>query len=180
MTSNEIRVDAQLISGFTINSATAFLWVKDAARYIMREHPLSAPRKTVEIEVNSEGQTYSATDEIVRIEIVRLKGSRANVQPNVYTCDELGNFTFYHKGIYEITYRYVAEMPNSADIAISLPDKYAEPIKYYLASQIRGRTAGHDDGEAQQFNGLFQQYIADADISMARVNKRYRRMPARF
>ena len=180
MTSEDIRIDAQLLCGFTIDSAVAFKWVKDAAKYVLRLHPLAATKKTVEVSFNEDKQTYQIEEELARIENITLKDERYPIRQIAFDCDELGNITFWYKGDYVITYRYVPVMPQTASGDLPMPDKYAEPIKYYVAARMRGRVYGQGDSDAQNYDMLFLQYENDADISMNRTNKRHRRMPVRY
>ena len=182
MTSTDIRVDAQLLTGFQINDVTAFLWTKDAIKKIYRNHPLAAPKKTVEVSFTDEhGGEYVIEDELVRIEDVTRKDHRYPIAQHTWDCDEFGNMKFWHKGEYVITYRYVPPMPPTISSPLSpLPDRYAECIKYYVSARMRSRVYGQGDNDAQTYDNLFWQYVADADISMERTNKRHRRMPARI
>lgn len=186
MTSDEIRVDAQLLCGFQINEITAFMWVKDAAKNIIRDHPLAAPKKTVEVTItnadknNRAPQIYQIQEELVRLETIYRKGERRNIDTTIYDCDETGNIKFYENGTYEVEYRYVPTMPEGREDNLPLADRYAEYIKYYLAARQRGRIYGQQDAEVQGYDNLFWEYIADADMAMNRTNNRHRRMPARF
>ena len=180
MTSEEIRVDAQLLTGFQINDVTNFLWVKDAARNVARSHPLAAPKRTVDVEITTRGDTYQIEDELVRIENIVREGDRFPIAQHSYECDENGNIVFWHAGKYKVTYRYVPEMPATKTQQLPLPDRYSECIKYYVAARMRGRIYGQGDSDAQSYDALFWQYVSDADVTMERTNKRHRRMPARY
>lgn len=180
MNSENIRIDAQLLTGFQINDVTNFFWVKDAAKKICRSHPLSAPKKTIEVDMPEGGGTYDIEDELVRIEDITRKDKRYPIPQHSWECDEFGHMEFFHKGRFVITYRYVPAMPATKDDPLPIPERYSECIKYYVSARMRSRIYGQGDNDAQTYDNLFWQYIADADISMERTNKRHRRMPARI
>lgn len=180
MTCDEIRIDAQLLTGMQIDSVTAFLWVKDAIRNIVREHPYAATKETITINIENIGDTYQLEHELVRLEKVTPHGSRSPVSPNYYTCDELGNMQFFCAGDIDITYRYLPDMPQTVTDDIPIPNKYAEYIKYYVSARIRGRIYGQADADAQTYDTLFAQYLDNADVSSARTNKGIRVIPVRY
>lgn len=182
MTSNEIRVDAQLLTGLQIESITGFIWVKDAVRYIVRKHPLAAPKKTVEYTSDGtyeNGSTYSFPEELIQFEKVTKHGSRRPIANPYYECEQEG-ITFFHKGDFDITYRYMPADPQTVDSDLPIPDRYAEPIKYYLASRMRSRIYGQGDPDSQVYDQLFWSHLDDMDASTDLGNRRYRRMPARY
>lgn len=182
MTSNEIRVDAQLLTGLQIESITGFVWVKDAVNYIVRKHPLAAPKKTVEYTSNGtseSGATYEFDEELIQLEKITRHNSRRPISPPYYECDQDG-VTFYHKGDFDISYRYMPDAPQTVDSALPIPDRYAEVIKYYLASRMRSRIYGHGDPDSQVYDQLFWSHLDEMDAATELANKRYRRMPARY
>lgn len=180
MTCDQIRIDAQLLSGSKIETATSFIWCKDAIAYIVRHYPLSAPIKTVEVDIAEDGGTYQITDELVRLEKVTGGESTRPLTQTSFDCDEVGLIKFYNAGHYYINYRYVPAMPDSTSSQILIPERYSEPIKYYLAAKIRGRVFGQADNDCQSYEALYLNYLENADATMKQTNKRHRRMPARF
>ncbi len=182
MTSNEIRIDAQLLTGLQIESITGFNWVKDAVNYIVRKHPLAAPKKTVAFQsvgTYENGDTYSFEEELIQLDKVTKHNSRRPIDTRYFDCDESG-VTFYHKGDFEITYRYMPEAPQTVDSVLPIPDRYAETIKYYLASRMRSRIYGQGDPDSQVYDQLFWSHLDDMDAATDLANRRYRRMPARY
>lgn len=180
MTCDEVRIAAQLLCGFQLDSVTAFMWAKDAIAYIARTHLLSAPKKTVEVEIKHTGQIYQVEEEFVRLESITVPGERRNVSMSIVQCDEDGEMQFWKTGKYRVKYRYVPAMPETVNDQIPLPERYAELIKFYLAARQRWRTFGQNDGEALSFDNMFNGYLDTIDATMERANKRYRRMPARY
>ena len=182
MTSNEIRVDTQLLTGLQIESITGFVWVKDAVNYIVRTHPLAAPIKTVEYISNGtseEGATYTFEEELVQLDKITKHKLRRPLATPYYECDQNG-VTFYHSGDFDITYRYVPASPQTVDDELPIPDRYAEPIKYYLAARMRSRIYGQGDPDSQIYDQLFWNHLSDMDAATDLANRRYRRMPARY
>ena len=176
MTSEDIRIDAQLLTGFQIKDVTCFIWVKDAVNYIIRTYPLAAQKKTVELSVDK-GDTYQIPEELVRLDGIYPKTSGFPYKEPMYTCDETGLITFRFKNDIKIVYRYVPPLPQTTSTAITLADKFCEPIKYYVAARQRARVYGQGDEEAIQYDNAFKNYIEEANISAVNTNKRHRRMP---
>ena len=182
MTSNEIRVDAQLLTGLQIESITGFIWVKDAIKYIIRTHPLSAPIKTIEFESNGtekEGDTCTISEEVIQFNKIAKHGKRRPIATPYYEFGQ-NDVTFYHSGNFDITYRYMPDVPQTVDSEVPLPDRYAEPIKFYLAAKMRARIYGQGDPDAQNYDQLFWSTLDDMDAATDLVSRRYRRMPARY
>lgn len=181
MTSEQIRIDAQLLTGLQINAVTARTWVFDAVKYIAREFPLACPKGKAIVTTTEKDGEYAVEEELVRIEKITEEGSRRPLRSQDYYCDEIGNITFYSPGTYVIEYRYVPTLTGLNESAeLPIPDRFAEYIKYYVAARIRGRIFGQGDSDAQAYDALFQSYEEDANSTMQRTNKRHRRMPPRY
>lgn len=182
MTSKEIRIDAQLMTGLQIEEVTGFMWIKDAIKYIVRNHPESAPKKTVEFESQGtmeDGDVYEFDSELIRLEKVTRHNSRRVINQPYYECEN-DKITFYHKGDFDITYRYMPAAPQTVDDTIPIPDRYAELIKYYVASRIRARIYGQGDPDAQTYDQLFWSHLSDVDATMEAAVRRYRIIPVRI
>lgn len=182
MNSNEIRVDAQLLTGLQIESITGFKWIKDAVRFIVRKHPLAAPQKMVTMTSVGDdeiGDTHTFDEELIRLEKVTKHNRRRPINNPYFTCDQDG-ITFYHKGDFDVTYRYMPEDPQTVDDALPIPDRYAEPIKYYVAARIRSRIYGQGDPDAQVYDQLFWSHLDEMDSATDQATRRWRRMPARY
>ncbi len=182
MTSNEIRIDAQLQTGLQIESVTAFMWIKDAINYIARQHPLAAPIKTVTYESHGKreaGDSYEFDSELVRFEKVTKHNTRRPLEAPFF---EVSNeaITFYHPGTFDITFRYLPDPPQTVEADLPLPDRYAETIKYYLSARMRARIYGQGDTDSQQYDQLFWSHLDEMDNATDLANRRYRRMPARY
>lgn len=180
MTSDDLRIKAQTISGFTINNATSFIWVKSAIGFVARNYPYACKITTEDVTIPKGGGTYTPQREVVRIEEITRNDSRRPLWQEQYRYDINGSFEFFDEGTYHIKYRYVPAMPQTATEAIDMPERYLEPIKYFVASKIRGRIYGVSDSDAQNYDSLFQSYIENADIVTQRTNRRYRRLPPRI
>lgn len=182
MTSNEIRIDAQLLTGLQIESVTAFTWIKDAIRFIVRKHPLAAPKKSVQFTSNGkydQGDSYVFPEELIQLDKVTKKNRRRPIASPYFTCEQ-NEITFFHSGDFDITYRYMPDDPQTVDSDIPLPDRYAEPIKYYLAARIRARIYGQGDPDSQGYEQLFWTHLDEMDAATDLANRRYRRMPVRY
>ena len=179
MNSEDIRIDAQLLTGFQIKDVTNFVWVKDAVNYIVRTFPNAATKKTVTFEA-TKGSVYQVEEEFIQLDKISRVGKRRPLTPPEYECDEFGVITFYIDGDVEISYKYNPPLPQTITDKINIPDRFAEPIKYYISARQRGRVYGSSDAEAQQYDSLFQTYLEQADVNLSRANKKHRRMPARF
>lgn len=179
MTCDDIRISAQLLTGMKIDDITSLRWVVEAMKTIMRQHPLAAPKKTVSVTV-AEGDSYDIAEELIRIEVVRPAGSQKAIPGTQYTCDELGNMIFRCAGNFDITYRYLPSMPTNKADNVVVPDIYANAIQYYIASKIRGRVFGQNDGDSSWHGMKYETELSNADIAMASANRRHRRMPVRY
>lgn len=181
MTSENIRVDAQLLTGLQINAITARTWVFDAVKYIAREYPSSCPYDTIEINNTEKNGSYELENEVTRIEKVTKKDSNTPLGMEDYVVDDDGVITLYRPGEYEITYRYVPDMSGLTESSqLPLPDIFCEPIKYYIGSKIRGRIFGQGDSDAQAFDTMFNDYLKRASGIVTRRSRRHRRMPPRY
>lgn len=180
MTCDQLRIDAQTLTGSKIEPTTSFLWSKDAITYIARHYPMSSPSKKVDVVIENDNGSYTIPDELVRLDKITLKGENRPLTSMDYNCNETGLIYFFTKGTYSIYYRYVPALPSSATEQIGIPERYSEPIKYYLAAKIRARVFGQADTDAQTYEALFSSYLDSADASMSQTNKRHRRMPARY
>ena len=181
MTSENIRVDAQLMTGLQINAVTARTWVFDAVKYIARHYPLACPKKTVTFTAVVPHDEYQIEDELVRIDKICESGEFRPITAKFYEADELGNISFAAMGTYDITYRYVPDLESLNESSqLPIPDRFAEAIKYYVSARIRGRIFGQGDSDAQNYDALFGQYVMDANITMQGTNRRQRRLPPRI
>ena len=181
-TSDKLRIDAQLLTGLQIEEVTAFRWVKDAMRYIVRNHFLAAPITTITF--HSEGtdedpSVYEFEKELIMFErMTKHKMRRAINQPYYIVTPE--GIEFYHKGDFDVTFRYMPDDPATVTTPIPIPDRYAEAIKFYVAARIRSRIYGQGDTDAQGFDQMFYAALDEADATTDRSNKRFRQMPARY
>lgn len=176
MTSEELRIAAQTISGLTLDSVTSFNWVKSAISDIARDYHTAAPYATPETTTTTtENQVYTLQKELILLDKVISDNCLTNeleLHRNV--------ITFYNPGTYEIRYYCAPTVPAANTEAIDLPGPFAEAIKFLLASKIRARLFGQGDSNAVSF---FQEYTAaleKANAFMNRRNSRRRRMPPAY
>lgn len=168
----EIRIEAQTISGLTIDSTVSLNWIKGAIREIAYKYHSAAKRTSDDVSVNDTNKTYQLSKEVVKIDRIRRQGQ-------AYSSYEIigdHGIEFQHSGEYSVRYYSVPEMPMVENSDVDLPEMFADSIKFYIASRMRARLFGQDDSSAVSFYQEFLNGISDADSYMRRRDSR-KRMP---
>jgi hypothetical protein len=178
MNANNIRIDAQTISGIQLNETTSFNWVMDAIREIVTKHYKAGQKITDTIDAVG-GQKHNLTKELVKL--IDVKNSAGlPVSPNFgYTVDSDNTIEFKDSGIYTVTYYSMPAMPPTPNEQLPIPPVYQDCIQYCLASKIRARLFGQTDNDAVSFMQQFQNALTEANNAVNNQASRRRRMPPR-
>jgi hypothetical protein len=185
MTGKEARVEAQSISGMTIDKNTALMWMKNAIRDIVSRYPDSAGKLTEEEFVAEGPGPHSLKNTIARVREAAVadeegyRGFRI-LKPGIdFFVENDNSITVKKKGRYIISYYAIPDFGGTfnEDTQIPLPLMFQEAVKYKLAAEIRGRAIGMSDQETLVYESKYNDAILKAQIFMTRQNKK--RMPPR-
>ena len=171
--SENIRIQAQLISSIQIDKTTCFEWIKEQMDNIVSEHFRAAKYTIEEFRTSEPYEMYVPKRKMARIDRV-LSGSRdVVIDYNLYN-NELCMTT---PGEYILMYYSFPDKPATASSEIDMPLPYVNALKFYIAARIRARLTGQGDANAISFFEEYTNAIKEADKYMVRMNNRYRRMP---
>ncbi len=171
--SENVRIQAQLISSIQIDKTTCFEWIKEQMDNIASEHFRAAKYTIEDFSTQEKYQRYAPAKKIVRIDKV-LNKHRILVSDY-----ELigGDLLMLYPDDYVLMYYAFPEKPATATSEIDMPLPYVNALKFYIAARIRARLTGQGNADAVSFYEEYTNAIQAADLSMIRQNKRYRRMP---
>lgn len=176
MTPNDIRIDAQVMSGMKIDNNTNLIWIKDAIIDIATKHPFIMPREVEEVKTDKEYTSFAlAYEPVLMDKVLRNKPSRC--YDSRWEMDGKQKILLYAKGDYTIIYHRLPDLPETADSEIDLPTPFLSALKFYSAARLRARIAGQDDNSATSFMNEYTSALRTAVASSQRLTKRHRRMP---
>lgn len=176
MTPNDVRIDAQVMSGMKIDNTTCLLWVRDAILDIATKHPNIMPRQVDNVTIENDYDSFALTYEPVLIDKV-IRNKPAKVIDTRWEMDGRKNILIYNKGDYTIIYHRIPTTPELETNEIDLPTPFLTALKFYVAARLRARIAGQDDNSAVSFMNEYSTALREAVAASQRLTKRHRRMP---
>lgn len=171
--SENVRIQAQLISSIQIDKTTCFEWIKEQMDNIASEHFRAAKYNIEDFSTKEKFERYTPAKKIVRIDKV-LNKHRVLIQDY----DLIGgDLLMSYPDDYTLMYYALPDKPATATSEIDMPLPYVNALKFYIAARIRARLTGQGNADAVSFYEEYTKAIQAADLSMMRQNNRYRRMP---
>ena len=172
-TPDEIRIQAQTLSGTPVDKSTALIWIQEQIRTLVYDHFRACDYVIEKIQISEDGGDYSPERTIVVLDRV-INGNGYKYRG--WTLNK-NVITFENAGAYTIKYYAMPIIPATSSTTIDMPDPYVSALKYFLASRIRARYMGQNDVNAVSFFEEYSSALKNADIVMKRMTSRHKTMP---
>ena len=183
MTTEDVRLQAQIECGMQINDITAYEWTKEAIKKIVNRYPRLGKLTTETIKAEGH-KAYDLKEECLQIYQVRFVSGRTPLSPNSMF-DVLPDNTIKFKCLGEFEVSYYA-MPNLRagtfvkTSEIPLPSVFQDTLHYYLTYKQRSRSIGETDTETMSSSARWEEAIREANTFFSRRNRVRRRMPPSY
>lgn len=181
-TANDVRIDAQLLTGMEIDQRTSFIWVKSAMDDIIRDYPATAAKYYIEtITLDEAYSSHELEHYVTSMDklICKTGNVRSLVDEGMFEFHD-NTISFVDRGEYEIRYFGDPEPPKTYSEEIDMPGRFVDCIKYYVAGRITARLLGRDDTGAITFFDDYDKAKTAADNFMRKRMQRTRKMPPAY
>lgn len=170
----EIRIQAQLLTGLQIDPVTCYELVSKQLPNIAREYFRAGKYVRERFETSQKHEEYELKREAVRVD--RLVYVEQQTSTNSYELYD-NTLLVYNPASYEIRYYSVPDIPETRTTEIKMPPAFVSALKFFVAARVRARLFGQADSNAVSFYEEYVKELQEADSSVARIDSRNRRMP---
>lgn len=172
-TSEDVRIQAQLLSSIQIDKTTCYEWIKDQIQNIVNENFRAGKLIIEDFETTEKFEIYKPKKTLVVVD--RLVD--ANGQQTTEFVIQNDGIHVYAPGKYKLLYFAQPEPPETINHQIDLPVPYVNALKFYIAARIRARLFGQSDNDAVSFFKEYSTAIESAEKMMNKRDSRRKRMP---
>lgn len=172
-TSEDVRIDAQLLAGVKMDEATTFHILREFIPNLVNEHFRAGKLMTEHFETTERFEVYKPEKELAMVDRMINEWMFQTAEYNVTN----EGIMVFHPGKYTVIYFSQPDLPQTQDHPIDLPRPYTAALKFYVAARYRARLFGQNDDSAISFYKEYTNAVETADKFMDRRDSRRKRMP---
>ena len=163
-TSENIRIDAQLLAGVQMDKATVFRLICEQLPIIVGQYFRAGKYIKEHFETTNHYEIYVPKKPLVLIDRMINEHYVQTVDYNT-TNDGI---VMFKPGKYTLLYFAQPELPQSEFHEIDIPVMYAAAFKFYIAARYRARMFGQTDDSAVSLYKEYTTALETADKAMDR------------